>query len=101
MFAKVGKRFSLIPLKFHTLIVTRYCNYNLSLQPLTLKDIWIVQVKPIAPFTPPHPRCHRTPVRRRSSRSKQNAKIKIVDHTISELIFDTCTRARNRPSLAL
>jgi hypothetical protein len=36
-----------------------------------------------------------------SSRSKQNAKIKIVDHTISELIFGTCTRARNRPSLAL
>lgn len=34
-----------------------------------------------------------------SSRSKQNAKI--VAHTILELIFDTCTRARNRPSLAL
>ena len=55
MFAKVGKTFSLIPLKFHTLIVTRYCNYNLSLQPLTLTDIWIVQVKPIAPESPLHP----------------------------------------------
>lgn len=55
MFAKVGKRFSLIPLKFNTLIVTRYCNYNLSLQPLTLTDIWIVQVKPIAPESPRKP----------------------------------------------
>ncbi|MEG4506211.1 hypothetical protein QUA87_21770 [Microcoleus sp. F6_C2] len=34
------------------MIVTRYCNYNLSLQPLTLTGIWIVQLKPIAPFAP-------------------------------------------------
>ena len=50
----------------------------------------------IAIFVKMKPPCLRARYR---SRSKQNAKI--VAHTILELIFDTCTRARKRPSLAL
>ncbi|MEG4392144.1 hypothetical protein [Microcoleus sp. BROC3] len=54
---------------------------------------------PKQPIARKHRRCHETAVTPHSSPLKENAKI--VDHTILELIFDTCTRARKRPSLAL
>ncbi|MEG4809841.1 hypothetical protein QUA79_20410 [Microcoleus sp. F8-D1] len=50
----------------------------MSLQPLTLTGIWIVQLKPIAPFATfalPIPDTTTTQSVRHNSRSKQNAKI--------------------------